>query len=137
MNDTGTAIVNKTFSFNDIPQYVFTFYLKGGQGLFAFDFWADADVASEYNPGYVEIANSINFDGTKAVDFALYNYVYTHSDPNGLFEFEVPRAGSMATMKRTMFISIHSRPLTFIVRLKTLLMMMGQPGQNHRPELLR
>jgi hypothetical protein len=90
MNDTGTAIAKKTFTFNNIPQYVFTFYLEGGQGLFAFDFWADADVAEAYNPGYIEIANSINFDGTNVVDFAPYNYVYTHSDPNGFFEFEVP-----------------------------------------------
>jgi hypothetical protein len=96
INDAGTAIVKKTFSFDNIPQYVFTFYLKGGQGLFAFDFWADADAAEAYNPGYVEIANSINFDGTNVVDFAPYNFIYTYTDPNGLFEFQVPTGWTYA-----------------------------------------
>lgn len=90
--EDATAVTKKTFLFDNIPQYVFTIYLARGPAVFAFDFWADEELAEAYNQPYLDVANTINYDGNKAAELPIYNYIYTHTDPNGLFQFEVPSA---------------------------------------------
>ena len=90
--DDATAVTKKTFLFDNVPQYVFTIYLARGPAVFAFDFWADEDLAEAYNQPYLDVANTINYDGNKAGELPIYNFIYTHTDPNGLFQFEVPSA---------------------------------------------
>jgi hypothetical protein len=94
--EDATAVTKKTFLFDNIPQYVFTIYLARGPAVFAFDFWADEDLAEAYNQPFLDVANTIIYDGNMAANLPLYNYVYTYSDPNGLFEFEVPSSWTYA-----------------------------------------
>ena len=54
--DDATAVTKKTFLFDNIPQYVFTIYLARGPAVFAFDFWADEDLAEAYNQPYLDVA---------------------------------------------------------------------------------
>jgi hypothetical protein len=91
-NDAGTTLVKKTFTFNDVPQYVFTIYMKGGPAMFAFDFWADQDVADSYTQSFMDLAGTINYDGTKAADLPIYGDTYTFTDKNNTFQFDVPLA---------------------------------------------
>jgi hypothetical protein len=108
-NDAGTTLVKKTFTYNDIPQYVFTIYMKGGQGMYAFDFWADADVAESYTQPYMDLVNTINYDGNKAADLPIYGDTYTFTDQNNLFQFDVPLTWTNSYDEAT---NIHSDSFT-------------------------
>jgi hypothetical protein len=91
-NDAGTTLVKKTFTYNDVPQYVFSIYMKGGQAIYAFDFWMDADVAESYTQPFMDIVNTINYDSTNVTDLPVYTDTYTFTDQNNQFQFDVPLA---------------------------------------------
>jgi hypothetical protein len=90
--DDGRALVKKTFLVNDIPQYVFTLYYLNGPAVYSFDFWSDMDVADSYTQPYMDLLGTINYDSTMAVDLPIYNFVYTFTDQNNQYQFDVPLA---------------------------------------------
>lgn len=88
--DNGSILVAKSFTDDSGPQAVFTLYLLNGLGVYAFDFWANEDVAQEYSDPYFEMMSTINVDGANVVDMPIYNYIYTFTDQNNQFQFDVP-----------------------------------------------
>jgi hypothetical protein len=88
----GSALVAKTFTSDGIPQAVFTLYLLNGQGVYVFDFWSEEGVAQAYSDPYTELMSTINVDSTNVAEMPVYNYIYTYTDPNGLFQYEIPLA---------------------------------------------
>jgi hypothetical protein len=87
---TNSALVAKSLTSDNGDQKVFTFYLQDGQAVYSFDFWANADVASEYKDAYAEVMGKIITDGAKAADLPVYSFIYPFTDKNNLFQFEVP-----------------------------------------------
>lgn len=89
---TNSGLVAKSLTSDTGDRKVFTYYLQDGQGVYSFDFWANADVASDYKDAYANLLNTINVKGKAAADLPLYSFIYTFSDKNNLFQFEVPLA---------------------------------------------
>jgi hypothetical protein len=91
------ALVAKSFTDdNGTDQKVFTYYLQNGQGVYSFDFWAEGDIASDYKDPYANLLGTINVNGTKAADLPVYNFIYTFTDKNNNFQFEVPLSWTYA-----------------------------------------
>jgi len=90
--DTNSALVAKSLTSDSGDQKVFTFYLQDGQGVYSFDFWASADVASDYKDAYANLLGTITTDGKVAADLPIYSFITTFTDKNNLFQFEVPLA---------------------------------------------
>jgi hypothetical protein len=94
--DDGRALVKKSFQVNDIPQYVFTLYYLNGPAVYSFDFWSDMDVAESYTQPYTDLLGTINYDSSKAAELPVYNFVYTFTDKDNLFQFDVPLSWTYA-----------------------------------------
>lgn len=85
-----TANVVKNLDFDGIPQTIVTFYEQKGSGVYALDFWADADVFDAYALVYDELFASITVDSSKVSNEDLYYWVYDFTGPNNLFTLEMP-----------------------------------------------
>lgn len=89
--DFGVARVTKELISDGVPQRVFTFYDQYGPAIYAYDFWADSDVADAYAPAFEEIISSATVDFEAVEELAdVYYWIYPFYGPGDLFSIEVP-----------------------------------------------
>jgi hypothetical protein len=93
---SSSAMVSKSLSSENGDRKVLTYYLQDGQGVYSFDFWVNADQASNYKDAYSNLLGTIKTNGKKAADLPVYNYTYTFTDKNKAFQFDVPLAWTYA-----------------------------------------
>jgi hypothetical protein len=72
------------------PQSVFSYYWQQDAIVYEQDFWVDTDQYDLYVDGLVEVANSMSTDPSSGTSAEPYDIVYTFTEPNNLFEFNVP-----------------------------------------------
>ena len=90
---TNSALVSKSLTTsNRGDQKAFTFYIQDGVAVYFFDFWVNADSASDYKNAYADVLSTIKTNGNSAASLPIYSFTYTYTDPNGLFQFDVPLA---------------------------------------------
>jgi len=89
--DFGVARVAKNFVDGVFPQHVFTYYDQYGSTIYAYDFWADSDVADAYGPAFEEIFDTSSVDPESVNESAsIYYWIFTFNGPNDLFSIDVP-----------------------------------------------
>lgn len=89
--DLAVARVIKEVVVGDIPQMVFTFYDQYGPVIYAYDFWADSDVADAYAPAFEEIISTATVDFAAVEETAdVYYWIYPFYGPDDHFSIEVP-----------------------------------------------
>jgi hypothetical protein len=93
---TNSALVSKTLSTENGDRKAFTYYLQDGLGVYSFDFWVNADQSSDYKDAYANLLGTITTDGKAAVDLPVYSFIYTFTDKNNQFQFDVPLAWTYA-----------------------------------------
>jgi hypothetical protein len=74
------------------PQSVFSYYWQEDAIVYEQDFWVDTDEYDAYVDGLLEVANSMTTDPAAATSAVPYAIVYTFTEPNNLFEFNIPYA---------------------------------------------
>ena len=133
--DDATAVTKKTFLFDNVPQYVFTIYLARGPAVFAFDFWADEDWRKLTTSLILMSLIPLITTATRRLSCRSIISFTLITDPNGLFQFEVPSAWTYSYDEGGECItSILLLLQICIQRWRTSLMMMARPGPNLRPE---
>lgn len=89
--DIGLARVTKRLNFAGEPHVVFSLYDQHSAVIFSLDFWASDDLAAAYQEKYEEIIDGASVDSTQAASVVdVYYWVFTFSEPSGLFEIDVP-----------------------------------------------
>jgi hypothetical protein len=87
----GSIGVLHTLDLSDgTPQTVLSYYWQAGTVIYEEDFWADTSAYDGYEDLFIEVANSIQPDPDAAAEASPYALVYAFTDPNRLFEFNVP-----------------------------------------------
>jgi len=94
--DKGTAQVSKSLTSDKGDRKVLTYYLQQGQGVYEFDFWANADVAADYSDAYAKLLDTIKVNGDAVSSLPVYSFINTFTDKNNLFQFEVPLSWTYA-----------------------------------------
>ena len=79
------------------PQSVFSYYWQEDATVYEQDFWVDTDQYDAYVDGLLAVANSMTTDPSAATSADPYAIVYTFTDPNKLFEFNIPYPWTYAT----------------------------------------
>jgi hypothetical protein len=89
--DFGIARVSKNFVDGVFPQQVFTYYDQYGSAIYAYDFWADSEVAEAYAPAFEEILDTSFVNPDTVSELAsIYYWIYTFYGPDDLFSIDVP-----------------------------------------------
>jgi hypothetical protein len=87
----GSLLIFKTLSLSDgTAESVFSYYWEDGNVVYEQDFWVDSDSYDQYASGLVSVANSMKTDSAAGAKANAYAVVYTFTDTNNLFQFDVP-----------------------------------------------
>jgi hypothetical protein len=84
------ALVEKTFSINNVPQRSQTKYIKEGQAIYSVDYFSDADVADVYFKAFPKVAEKFTTNPSGVSNLDLYNSFFTFKDQNNLYTIKVP-----------------------------------------------
>jgi hypothetical protein len=96
--ELGVARVTKELVTGGVPQLVFTIYDQYGPAIYAYDFWADSDVAEAYRPAFEELFSTSGVDPTAVEESAaVYYWIYPFYGPGDLFSIDVPIAWTHET----------------------------------------
>jgi hypothetical protein len=89
----GSILIYKTFTLDDgTPETAFSYYWQDGTVVYEQDFWVDTDLYDQYAKSLVQVANTMKTDSAAGAKADPYAVVYTYTDPNNLFQFDVPYA---------------------------------------------
>jgi hypothetical protein len=88
--ESRTANIEKSLSFDGIPQTVISYYDQHEQVIYVLDFWADEGIYADYADGYDAFFDAIVVDDDIAAEQELYYWVYDFYGPDDLFVIEVP-----------------------------------------------
>jgi hypothetical protein len=88
LQDAARAV--KTLDYDGVPQYVSSVYYRSGMAVYAIDFWMEAARQVDYTDLYTLVQESFRWNADNAVGFPIYNFVWTFSDNQNLFSFEIP-----------------------------------------------
>jgi hypothetical protein len=85
--------VSKELVADGASQKVFTFYDQYGSVIYAYDFWAESNVADAYRPTYEGIIDTATPYPEAVTESAIiYYWDYTFFGPEDLFSIDVPFA---------------------------------------------
>jgi len=88
--DTRVASVTKNLTFDGVPQTIITLYDQYEAIIYTYDFWSDDANVDAYSDLYSRLVDTIQVNTTAAAEQVEYNWVYTFTGPNNLFNIEVP-----------------------------------------------
>lgn len=88
--DDGFAVVEKTLDYEGVPQKIATYYEQYDNVIYLQDFWADEDLAGEYQEVFDEFYLNAFVDTDVASGLEPYLFVYDFYGPSDLFYIQVP-----------------------------------------------
>lgn len=91
----GAEIVTQSLKAGGSPFIVTSIYYAEKDVIYEVDLWAAAEVADAYRQAYLQIWQDMGVSAADAsANIAPYTFVYTFTDPEGYFSFDVPYAWS-------------------------------------------
>jgi hypothetical protein len=92
----GIAAVTKQLTFDEVPQYVITYYDQYDLAIYSIDMWLDTDRVDAYAVAYDEMFETMEVNSSAAAELETYLWIYTFTGPAGLFTIDVPIAWEYA-----------------------------------------
>jgi len=90
-DDFGAELVTQSLNAGGSPFQVTSVYYAEKDVIYEVDFWAAAEVADAYAPAYAQIWQDMGVSADNAsANIAPYAFLYTFTDPDEFFSFDVP-----------------------------------------------
>jgi hypothetical protein len=87
----GAEVVIQSLGAGGAPYQVTSIYYEEKDVIYEVDFWATADVADAYAPAFNKIWQDMGVSVENAsANITPYIFIYTFTDPDGFFSFDVP-----------------------------------------------